>query len=688
MPFTVVVVLHDSAAELDVLLRSIDARLASRPQVVVVDTGSDDGGASLAANWGADVLERRENPGFGAANDAGVELARHDVTVLLNPDCELLDDAIARLAALARDRPRALHAPRLLNADGSVQRSAHPLPGTLGAVAGAVVPAAALPPPLRDRLEPHRTSRARSVGWTTAACLAGDTATLRRLGPFDPRVHLFGEDLDLCLRARAAGVPTVLHPELRVRHTGGHATLRGGEPYALIAARRRAVIGALRGRRALALDDLAQGLTFSSRTLAHALLGGDARRPWRQLRALAGARRARGGDALTGARRVGRGPPRRDGAVSAGRPVLLVAFAGVLGGAERLLLDWAGAIERPVRLACPPGPLAEAAIRAGLALTPLPPRPLRRRGRGGRAALDLAALARDVARLVRRERPAVVVASGQRPLLAAAAVPRLGARLLALQHDLPGHPALGLALRAAAARSDAVVVTAASVGRAVASRRHPSPPVIHPGVDAAAWRLPDPPPGPPRALVAGALVAVKRPDLALEIAARVPELSLDLAGAPMPGDDPALLAALHARAARPDLAGRVRFLGPLDDLRPALAAAHCLLHCGDREAFGLVLVEALAAGRPVVAPAAGGPLEIVTPACGRLFAPGDADAGAAALRAVLADPGLAAGARARAGDFDGAAAARRFGAVVEALTAAAEPPRRRGTMRRRSGRVL
>jgi N-acetylglucosaminyl-diphospho-decaprenol L-rhamnosyltransferase len=291
VPFTVVVVLHDSAAELAVLLRSIDAQSSERPQLVVVDTGTPDGGAEQAASWGAEVLERRDNPGFGAANNAALERARHDVSVLLNPDCELLDGSLGMLAELARAHPRALHAPRLLNADGSVQRTAHPLPGTVGALVAAVFPPPLLPRPLRERLEPYRAERARTVGWAIAACLAADTAALRALGPFDPAPHLFAEDMELCLRARAAGMPTVLHPQLRIRHKGGHATLREGEPFDLLAARRRAVVCATRGERALALDDAAQALTFASRAVGHAVLGGDARRPWQQLAALARARR-------------------------------------------------------------------------------------------------------------------------------------------------------------------------------------------------------------------------------------------------------------------------------------------------------------------------------------------------------------------------------------------------------------
>jgi N-acetylglucosaminyl-diphospho-decaprenol L-rhamnosyltransferase len=291
VPFTVVVVLHDSAAELDALLRSIDAHLGERPQLVAVDTGTDDGGAQRAADWGADVLERRDNPGFGAASNDGLELARHDVAVLLNPDCELLDGSLAALAGLARAHPDALHVPRLLNSDGSVQRSAHPLPGTVGALLCAPVHPPWLPRAVRERLEPWRAEAARTVGWAIAACLAGATATLRRLGPFDPTAHLFAEDMELCLRARAAGMPTVLHPRLRVRHVGGHAVLRAGEPFDALAARRRAVVGAIRGDRALALDDAAQALTFASRVAAHALTGGDARRPWQQLASLASARR-------------------------------------------------------------------------------------------------------------------------------------------------------------------------------------------------------------------------------------------------------------------------------------------------------------------------------------------------------------------------------------------------------------
>jgi GT2 family glycosyltransferase len=118
------------------------------------------------------------------------------------------------------------------------------------------------------------------------------TETLRRLGPFDPDQFLFYEDMDLCLRARAAGVPTILDPRVAVRHLGGHATRAafGGEPHALLIRRRRAVVLANRGARAQALDDVAQGATFATRLAARRLLGRAGTREAAQLAALREAR--------------------------------------------------------------------------------------------------------------------------------------------------------------------------------------------------------------------------------------------------------------------------------------------------------------------------------------------------------------------------------------------------------------
>ncbi len=275
MSFTAVVVLHESAEHLARLLDSIDRHLPERPQLIAVDTGSRDAGADLAAEHGCEVVALDGNPGFGAANNAGLERARSDVVALLNPDVQLLDRGLERLVARARAQD-ALHVPRLLNLDGSVQDTAHPRPGTAAELARALLPARLAP-------QHYAATTTRRVGWAIAAALVARTRTLRALGPFDAAAHLFYEDLDLCLRA-APAVPTLLHPDVRLLHEGGHST--GPDRLTLEARRRREVVGTRLGTRALALDDAAQALTFARASLT------GRRRPREQLRALRVARRA------------------------------------------------------------------------------------------------------------------------------------------------------------------------------------------------------------------------------------------------------------------------------------------------------------------------------------------------------------------------------------------------------------
>lgn len=285
--FAIVTVIHDSEPELPRLLDSVGLLPAPRPRVIVVDSGSSDRGPELAAERGAEVIALDGNRGFGAGSNAGLGRVTELVTALVNPDVELLDDGLARLAGDAA-AGGALLAPRLLNADGSVQDSAHPLPGRPDALLPALLPHRLLP----ARYEPWRSERPREVGWAVAACIVGRTDELRALGPFDPDAFLFYEDMELCLRARRAGIRTILRPDVAVRHLGGASTGRAlpEERDLELRARRRREVMAREGRLRLAIDDLSEGLTFALRGAAKALAG-RGRLERRRLRALMRARR-------------------------------------------------------------------------------------------------------------------------------------------------------------------------------------------------------------------------------------------------------------------------------------------------------------------------------------------------------------------------------------------------------------
>ena len=268
--FAIVTVIHDSALELPLLLDSVELLPEPRPRVIVVDSGSSDRGPALAAERGAEVVTLEGNRGFGAGCNAGLERVKERVTAFVNPDVELLDDGLARLA-LDASTGRALLAPRLLNADGSVQDSAHPLPGRLETLIPALLPRRLLP----TRFEPWRSEATRDVGWAVAACILGRTDDLRAIGPFDPDAFLFYEDMELCLRAHRAGIPTLLRPDVAVRHLGGASTSRALADRDLdLRARRRREVVVQEGRLPLVVDDLAEALTYALRGAAKALRGG------------------------------------------------------------------------------------------------------------------------------------------------------------------------------------------------------------------------------------------------------------------------------------------------------------------------------------------------------------------------------------------------------------------------------
>jgi N-acetylglucosaminyl-diphospho-decaprenol L-rhamnosyltransferase len=286
----VVTVLHNSEPELPALLCSLERRLPGA-QVVIVDSASSDAGIEVARAWRggrADVLALDENVGFGTAVNAGLARVQAPVTALLNPDVELADASLAAAAREAARGPERLIAPLVLRPDGAREDSAQLEPAGAAMLAHALIPGAALPASLAAAIEPWRSSRPRRAGWAVGSCIVARTQTLRRLGPFDERTFMYAEDLDLGMRAADAGVETWFWPAARVVHRGAHSTRRafGGEPFDLLARRRREVVRERRGRARAWIDDGFQLLTFADRALLKRLARRAANRERRQFVAL------------------------------------------------------------------------------------------------------------------------------------------------------------------------------------------------------------------------------------------------------------------------------------------------------------------------------------------------------------------------------------------------------------------
>jgi glycosyltransferase involved in cell wall biosynthesis len=171
---------------------------------------------------------------------------------------------------------------------------------------------------------------------------------------------------------------------------------------------------------------------------------------------------------------------------------------------------------------------------------------------------------------------------------------------------------------------------AAGVGRPEQYRLIPN------GIDVARFDVTrDPVAG--RILFLGRLSRQKRPDLAVQALAQ-----LDLAAAELHvANDGPERPAVERLAAQLGVADRVHFLGYRDDVPALLSHAACLLLTSDYEGASLTVLEAMAAGVPVVATRVGG-VEEALEGAGVVVEPGDAAAVAAGLERVLGDSETAA----------------------------------------------
>jgi glycosyltransferase involved in cell wall biosynthesis len=139
----------------------------------------------------------------------------------------------------------------------------------------------------------------------------------------------------------------------------------------------------------------------------------------------------------------------------------------------------------------------------------------------------------------------------------------------------------------------------------------------------------------PIVLTVARLHAQKGLDVLLQAASHVPDAQFVVAG------DGPLRGRLRSQADELGLEDRLAFLGQREDIPRLLAASDVFVLPSLYEGTSLAVLEAMAAGRPVVSSRIGGTDELVVDGeSGVLVPAGDADALAAAIRRLLADPAL------------------------------------------------
>lgn len=321
--------------------------------------------------------------------------------------------------------------------------------------------------------------------------------------------------------------------------------------------------------------------------------------------------------------------------------VLFVSFTGQVSGAEKMMLDLIDEAHRAGRqtvTACPVGPLARA-LPPDCTHVPIPELSLggaqgfARGVAAGRLLLRWLSAAATLRPLVRRPDTSTVANSiFALPALRLSGPP---AGITWLVHDAMTsgqQRAVIKASRSAVRLAVACTSAAAAPVRALGIDVEVVPYGVRFNPAAALGQRHTPP-------VVGMLALLtpwKGHQVALDALAEIPGAELEFAGGSFPGDA-GYVAELKERASRPDLAGRVRFLGHVDPAT-AMAGWDVMVSASvSPEAGPLSVLEAMSHGLPVIATGHGGPTEFLRDDVGVLVPPGDSAALAEAIGAVLDD---------------------------------------------------
>jgi GT2 family glycosyltransferase len=250
MDLSILVISYNTRALTLACLRSVYEQTKGLEfELFVLDNASSDGSADAIATEFTDVklIRSEQNVGFARGNNVLAKECRGCFLLLLNPDTEIHHGAIQKALAFARIQPNAsIIGARTFFADGSLNyNSCHgrPTPWSLfcmGAGLSSIFRRSRIFNP--ESLGGWRRDTIRRVDAVTGCFLLLSRDLWTRLNGFDESFFMYGEDTDLCLRARQIGSPCLICPDATLIHHGGQSEpIRADKMIRLFTAKRQLI---------------------------------------------------------------------------------------------------------------------------------------------------------------------------------------------------------------------------------------------------------------------------------------------------------------------------------------------------------------------------------------------------------------------------------------------------------------
>ena len=190
-------------------------------EIILVDNLSDDGTVEMIRNDFPDVtlILPENNLGFSLGNNEGLKRCSGDYILLLNPDTEVRENALAVIVNQLEINPKNLIAPKLINPDGSLQYSFWKKPMLIDSFLELFF----LHTLIKRNQYQIRPDKNFKIEAASGAALAFSKESFEKIGGLDP-ILFWMEDTDLCERFRNDGRSVIYVPEAVIMHIGGESS--------------------------------------------------------------------------------------------------------------------------------------------------------------------------------------------------------------------------------------------------------------------------------------------------------------------------------------------------------------------------------------------------------------------------------------------------------------------------------
>lgn len=237
----------------DLTLKALETLYATtretRFHTVVFDNASEDGSAKAVAEAfpQVEVIASQDNLGFAKANNIVAAEAKTEWLLLLNPDTECHSGAVDNLMAFSKAHPEAgITGGRTVFPDGSLNIAScwmqiTPWSAFCSATGlSSVFPKSNLFNP--EAMGDWQRDSVREVDIVVGCFMMLRRELWMRLDGFDLRYFMYGEEADLCLRAKAMGYRPMITPDAQIMHLVGASSKAQARKYSMIAKARVTLI--------------------------------------------------------------------------------------------------------------------------------------------------------------------------------------------------------------------------------------------------------------------------------------------------------------------------------------------------------------------------------------------------------------------------------------------------------------